>query len=159
MSKQKIFIETTLFNRYYDTDRDGHRETVMLFEAIGKGVHEGYTSTDVINELEDAEEDKRIKMLTLIEKYGIYVLKANYEVDNLANVYIEHKVIPLKYFLDAAHIANATVNNLDSIMSFNFKHINKKKTKIMTKEINLSMGYKEIKICTPKDVFYEEDKR
>ena len=158
MNKLKIFIETTLFNYYFDEDRDGHHDTVRMFEAIGEGVYEGYTSTDVVDELEDTRSDKKSKMLALINKYNIQVVTTNREVDNLATIYVQSKAIPKKYYIDGYHIANTTIHKLDCILSFNFKHINKNKTKEIVNEINKKMGYKHITICSPKDVFDENKK-
>ena len=33
----KIYLETTLFNFYFDTDRDAHPDTVKLFTEIAEG--------------------------------------------------------------------------------------------------------------------------
>ena len=158
MSKLKIFLETTLFNRYYDIDREGHRETVMLFNAIGEGVYEGYASFDVIEELEKANDPKRANMIALIEKYDIVVLEANDDTHELAGIYIQNKVIPKRFIMDATHIAIASVYKLDDILSYNFSHINNDKTKMMTEEINRRLGYKYVKIRAPLEVLKDEKK-
>ena len=157
MRKIKIYLETTLFNYYFDTDRDGHPATVRMFEAIGRGDFEGYTSEYAIIELNNAETEKQAKMKALIEKYGIIVLQQNNEADTLANLYIQNKIIQENKFLDAAHITIASIHSLNTILSFNFKHINKLKTKTMTENINLLHGYKGITICTPMEVFDDEE--
>jgi len=95
---------------------------------------------------------KRAKMMELIEKYNIRVLEINEEADRLSNVYIQERIIPANYGLDSAHIATATVNNLDCILSFNFQHINKLRTKEMTALVNMREGYRSIIICTPMEV-------
>ena len=41
-----------MFNYYFDEDRDGHAATVRMFEEIGKGEYEGYTSEYVTYELQ-----------------------------------------------------------------------------------------------------------
>ena len=51
LAKMRLYLETTMFNYYYDTDRDGHSDTIRMFEAIGKGEYEGYTSEYVIFEI------------------------------------------------------------------------------------------------------------
>ena len=45
MRKQKIYLETTLFNFYFDTDREAHADTVKLFKEIAAGKYEAFTST------------------------------------------------------------------------------------------------------------------
>ena len=46
MSKLKLYLETTIFNYYFDEDRDGHDATVSLFEEIKANfsVFRGYYS-------------------------------------------------------------------------------------------------------------------
>ena len=79
------------------------------------------------------------------------------EAVELANLYIQCGVIPERYLFDGLHIAIASVHELDCILSFNFQHINKLKTKRMTAQVNQNAGYKGITICTPMEVLdYEE---
>ena len=47
--KLRLYLETTAFNYYFDEDRDGHEDTVRLFEAIGAGEYEGYASVHVMS--------------------------------------------------------------------------------------------------------------
>jgi hypothetical protein len=61
-------------------------------------------------------------------------------------------IIPLKYRTDGVHIAVAAVNDLDLIISMNFQHIVKRKTKIGTGNINALNGYRSVEICTPVEV-------
>jgi len=155
----KIYIETTLFNYYFDEDRDAHADTVTLFEECASGKFEPYTSDYVIKEIEDAPERKRKKMLDLIKRYNIVVLAADNETDELAGRYVKEGALPLKSMADASHIAAASVNALDMIISLNFRHIVKEKTVEMTSAINTLSGYKPIKIKTPMEVIDDEKTR
>jgi len=94
MRKQKIYLETTMFNYYFDEDRDAHADTVTFFEECLTGKFEPYTSFYVTDELENAPAEKRDKMLALIGKYDITVLTASDEVDNLARHYISEGALP-----------------------------------------------------------------
>ncbi len=119
----KIYLETTLFNYYFDEDRDAHADTVQLFEDIAAGRYNAYTSVYVIDELVDAPDKKREKMIALIEKYNISVLALNDEAEQLADAYVDQGIIPTKYRADGIHIAVAAVHGLDIIISMNFQHI------------------------------------
>jgi len=58
------------------------------------------------------------------------------------------------------HIAAASVNKLDTIVSLNFRHIVRKKTIALTNEINTSLGYKTVEINSPKEALdYEKNRR
>jgi hypothetical protein len=67
-------------------------------------------------------------------------------------MYVEKHIIPPKSRNDGLHIAVATVNNLDFVVSCNMGHIDKRKTMIGTGFINLRTGYKNIGICSTMEV-------
>ena len=157
MRKQKIYLETTLFNFYMDDDRGfAHSSTLMLFKEIAAGKYDAFTSRFVIDELTGAPEAKREKMLNLILKYGIPILETNNETVRMADLYIEYGIIPQKYRTDGLHIAIAAVNDLDMIISMNFEHIVKRRTKIGTGHINALNGYRAVEICSPMEVVENE---
>jgi len=159
MRKQKIYIETTLFNYYFDTERDAHIPTVALFKEIAAGKYEAFTSDYVTEELEKAPAEKREKMISLINEYDISVLEKSDEAEKIADLYVVAGIIPAKYQLDGIHIAIASINEFDMIVSLNFKHIVKHKTIIGTAAINTLNGYKSINIFSPMEVTdYESDR-
>ena len=157
MRKPKIYLETTMFNYYFDADRDAHGDTVKLFEEVRAGKYEAYTSFYVIDELEIADEPKRSNMLSLINEYGVTILPDNKEAERLAALYVKEGIIPAKYLFDCLHIATATINDLDYVFSLNFKHINKIKTKTMTSNVNIREGYKPVIIASPMEVIENEN--
>ena len=158
MRKPKIYLETTLFNFYIDSRLgDPHTDTVKLFKEIAAGKYEAYTSDYVIDELERAPEKKRDKMISLFSEYGIKVLEPDTAASKLADLYVTEGVIPLKYRTDCLHIAIATVNGLDMIISMNFEHIVKRKTVKMTGAINILNGFQTIEIYSPMEVVDSEN--
>ena len=159
MKKQKIYLETTLFNYYFDEDRDAHADTVTLFEECASGKFKPYTSDYVIKEIEDAPEAKKEKMLVLIKRYNIVILAADDETDELAMRYVSEGALPVNSLADANHIAAATVNALDMIISLNFRHIVKERTIEMANAINTLSGYKTVKIKSPMEVIDDEKTR
>jgi hypothetical protein len=129
---------------------------VKLFEAIGRKEYEAYTSGYTVIELEEAPEPKRSEMLSLIDNYHVTVLGITNESSRMADLYIAEGIIPVRFRNDGAHIAIASVHGLDCVLSYNFKHINKLKTKILTERINRIEGYSGIVICTSKEVLDDE---
>jgi len=150
-------LETTLFNYYFDEDRDAHADTVKLFKEIAAGKHEAFTSRYTVDELIKAPEPKRDKMLNLISEYGITILEPDPKAENLADMYIAEGIIPKNYRDDGLHIAIATVNNLNMIVSLNFKHIVRRKTILATGKINVLNGYHAIELNSPMEVVENEN--
>ena len=159
MQKLKVYLESTMFNYYFDVDRDAHLDTVEFFEECKAGDFEAYTSDYVIEELDAAPEDKRSKMLALIEQYKIAVLPASEEADSLAQRYIADGTMPGGSLVDARHIAIAPINSLDIVVSLNFQHIVKSRTVQFTGAINIIMGLKPQGIYSPMEVLSSEKTR
>ncbi len=149
----KVYLETTVFNFCFADDAPEKRtETLALFNEIRQEKLEPYTSDYVLRELLLAPEPKRGWMTRLLEEYGMIVMEASQEAERLADIYVEAGIVPLKYRTDALHIAIATVNDLDFIVSLNFKHIVKRKTLAIAESVNLREGYKRIGIFSPAEV-------
>jgi hypothetical protein len=153
LRKPKIYLETTIFNFYVDKELgDSHTDTVKLFREIAAEKYEAFTSDYTVDELSKAQEDKRSKMMALLVEYNIPVLNMNDDAEKLADIYVAENIIPEKYRADGLHIAIATINDLDMIISMNFQHIVKRKTIKMTGHINMMNGYRAVEIYSPMEV-------
>lgn len=80
------------------------------------------------------------------------LLEVDIETEELAERYIREGIIPIRYRSDALHIAAAVVNGIDVIVSWNFEHIVKLKTRVMVNGVNRLLGYHEVEICSPEEV-------
>lgn len=79
------------------------------------------------------------------------------EAVQLADAYIREKVVGKTSIEDCRHIAMATVNKVDVLASWNFKHIVNLDRIKGYNSINLRLGYVMIEIRSPKDLINEED--
>jgi hypothetical protein len=84
------------------------------------------------------------------------VLEIDKRVYDLAAIYVEMGIILIKFHVDGIHIAMAAIHNTSCIISLNFHHINKLKTKMSTEIIHRMKGYNNSFICTPMDVIDNE---
>jgi len=154
MRVPRVYLETTIFNFIFADDApDKKADTLKLFEEIKEGRYEPHTSFVVIDEInKTANTQKRESMLSLINEYDIGVLEDDAEFDVLADTYVRENIIPLKYRDDALHIAVAAITEMHVILSWNFQHIVKRKTRNMVNAVNLREGFRTIEICSPKEV-------
>jgi len=91
-------------------------------------------------------------MCGIVSKYDLQKLALDKLAKELAGKYIQEGIIPQKYQADTFHIAIASVNDMDVIISWNFEHMVKLKTKREVVGINVFMGYREIDIYSPREV-------
>jgi len=84
-------------------------------------------------------------------------LELDSESKYLAQVYIDEKILGIASYNDAYHIALATVNRLDVLVSWNFKHIvNFDKIKLFN-SVNIRLGYPTIDIRSPLEFTGDEN--
>ena len=72
---------------------------------------------------------------------------------SLAEKYIEEKVGGRTSHADCQHIVLATINIVDVLASWNFKHIVNLERIRGYNSINIREGYKMIEIRSPKEIF------
>jgi hypothetical protein len=84
-------------------------------------------------------------------------LRLSPEATELADKYIEAKVVGKTSRADCQHIAIATLCNADVLVSWNFKHIVNLDRIRGYNGINYQNGHKMIEIRTPKEVIKYEN--
>lgn len=108
-------------------------------------------SVITIEELSDTKDETlRRNLLDLIKDFK--VLKLNKEIENLADIYIGKGVFPERYRDDALHVAFASSHHIVYLISWNFEHLVKVKTRRAVSEINRSSGLGEIEIISPQEL-------
>ncbi|HHT9105057.1 MAG TPA: PIN domain nuclease [Candidatus Wujingus californicus] len=153
MKKIKYYLDTTIFNFVFaEGDTEKKDITVKLFKdlpSISNGI---YISDEVIREINRAPEPRKSQLVGLLEETNPLLLEVDIETEELAERYVKEGIIPERYRSDAVHIAVAVVNGIEVIVSWNFEHIVKLKTRVMVNGINRLLGYHEIEICSPEEV-------
>ena len=155
----EVYLETTMLSFYYEERQQEEyiklkSQVRQIFDLIAAGKFEPYTSTLATDEIDnEPNQKKREKMWQLIADYNIAVLPSgDDEVTALANFYLQEGAVPLDYLTDAKHIAVATVNGLDFIVSLNFAHIARQWTVERVRRVNTRHGYQAIGIYKPVEV-------
>ncbi len=154
MRPLRIYVDTSVFGGFFDTEFD--KETKVLFDKILKGQFKLIISDLTQNELIKAPENVRNLIINL-NIDDVEVIKISDEEINLATNYISENVVGKTSFDDCIHIAAATINNVDLLVSWNFKHIVNVIRIRGYNAVNIKNGYKTIDIRSPKDLIYYED--
>jgi predicted nucleic acid-binding protein len=144
--KQRIYIDTSVIGGYYDADFE--EATRQLFERIINKEFEVFFSE--INEAELINAPTQVKEIKdLIPPDCFHYINVTEEIEILMQLYISENVLGKASENDAYHIALASVNRIDCLISWNFKHIvNYDKIK-MFNAINRRFGYPLIDIRSP----------
>lgn len=138
IKKIKIYLDTSVISAFFD-DRNPERQDLTrdFFEKIQK--FDVYISDIVraeINKIKSEELKQKVKVFIRDFK----TLLMSDEITQLANEYIQNNAIPADYKEDGLHIAFATLNEIDYLLSWNFRHIVKLKTKQLINVVNLNFN-------------------
>ena len=148
--KIRIYLDTSVISALFDK-RNPQRQflTQRFFENIE--IFDTYVSDVVLAEIDETRElplKKRLREMAISFKS----LTIDEESKALADEYVRYGAIPSDYPEDALHIANATVNRIDYLSSWNFEHIVKVKTRRIVSMVNASLDYPDLQIVTPAEL-------
>ncbi len=152
---QRIYIDTSVFGGHFDEEFKEH--TIPLFDRIKAGEFIILYSTVTQDELENAPEKVKELVISLSSDITEFIETTDKAIE-LATEYISEKVVGKTSFADCLHIALATINRADFLVSWNFKHIVNIERIRGYNSINIKNGYKQLEIRSPREFEkYEDD--
>lgn len=160
MRKTKIYLDTSVISFLFADDAPELKAiTKDFFETfVRKGVYEVYISEVVLAEIERTTDPLRRSWLrAAVEEYALVQLATAGEAGRLALEYVGSGVIPASHTDDARHVAIATCNEMDILLSWNFKHLSNIKIQVGVRAVNERNGYfHPLLLTNPMEVSYED---
>lgn len=150
----RVYIDTSIIGGCLDDEFSVWSK--LLFEEFRHGVKIAVVSDLTLRELEDAPEEVRQVLLDLPPELIEYVFLSD-EAVTLADTYIAQNVVTGNHLIDAQHIAIATVERVDVLVSWNFKQIVNLDRIRKFNAVNLMQGYHLLEIRSPLEVLYEKE--
>jgi predicted nucleic acid-binding protein len=152
--KQRIYIDTSVVGGYFDEEFKD--PTHRLFKRLENNEVK-FVISDLL-ELELLQAPKHVNELLLkFPSDRFQRIELTEEIMTLADMYITGKVVGRTSLEDCRHIALATVNRVDILASWNFKHIVNLDRIKGYNSVNLRLGYPSIEIRTPQELVSYED--
>lgn len=153
---QRFYFDTSVFGGVFD--REFEEASLQIFEMVKIGKIICVFSDLTESELLDAPEKVRHYFADLPKEMMERVL-VNDEILKLAFAYIKEKVVGQTSFDDCVHIATATINKVDILISWNFKHIVNVYRIRGYNSINIRSNFQSLEIRSPKEIIGYEDEK
>ncbi|HEY4481723.1 MAG TPA: type II toxin-antitoxin system VapC family toxin [Candidatus Brocadiaceae bacterium] len=158
MKKTKLYLDTSVPSFLFADDSPEKREvTIRFWDILKLGLYDVVISDILLIEISKSEIPLNQKLEDKLSDIVLEIASVNEDVFSLAQKYIDEGIIPQKYQDDALHIALATYNEVDALVSWNFKHMVKLKTIRGVNGINRMLGFKELEILTPQSWIQEDN--
>jgi predicted nucleic acid-binding protein len=155
---ETVYIETSILG--YLTARStknlilaGNIEVTRDWWELRRSEFTLYVSQVVLSEA--AQGDAEIAARRLEVMRDLPLLEVTEAVEDLAAQFMARSNLPSKASDDAVHIALATVNNLNYLLTWNCKHIANAQLQRKLLEICSDFGYTLPIICTPYELMGE----
>ena len=149
LKRLTLYVDTSVIGGYFDIEFVN--DTKELFDDLGNSRFDIMFSSVTEDELLNAPLQVREFLQTIPE-----ILKKRVELTEeavvLADTYIAENVVGKTSREDCFHIALATINKADILVSWNFKHIVNVIRIRGYNAVNLKLGYAQIDIRSPKDI-------
>ncbi len=148
----KIYLDTSVISALFDErtpERKFATEQAWL-KLNDKEISGVYISELVLEELQRTAEPLKNSLLSAVSNFN--VLPATEDAKRLAGIYIKHGIFPEKYFDDALHVAIAALNEIGILLSWNFTHLVKLKTRRMVSLVNAMESVFPVEIVSPPEI-------
>ncbi len=140
--KIKLFLDTSVPSAFYDTSKPLRQLITQKWFENRASLYDLYISATALKEISRLENIiKKQNIRDLIFDHDVKILELSEEAVKLADEYMRKGAIPKSEPEDACHIAMASVNRLDALASWNFKHIVSMNPIRKIYEINSELGY------------------
>ena len=150
----QIYIDTSVIGGCLD--KEFQNASRQLIDKFKQGEMIVVISELTTLELKNAPQEVRDIVREIPEENVEYV-ELTEEAVNLAKKYIAEGVIGRGKLVDAEHIAIATINRVDVLVSWNFRHIVNLQKIRGYNSVNLKYGHPLLEIRSPLEVItYEE---
>jgi len=147
--KQRVYIDTSVVGGYFDDEFS--EETIPFFERVLKEQIIILVSDLLSAELTRAPEFVK-DFLNNLPESSIERVKLTPDAIELADKYIDAKVVGKTSRADCQHIAIATLCKADVLVSWNFKHIVNLDRIRGYNGINYQNGHRMIEIRSPREL-------
>ncbi|MFN3907642.1 MAG: PIN domain protein [Flavobacterium sp.] len=154
MKKDRIYIDTSIVGDFFDDEFES--ETKLLFKRL-----ENNEVIFVVSDLLEVELERApVRVKNLLNQFPDAFFERvtlTLEAKELGELYVKENVVGKTSMEDCYHIAMATINNVDVLASWNFKHIVNYTRIKGYNAVNLKSGYNLLEIRNPKDLIEYEN--
>jgi len=145
-----LYLDTSVLSALFDARNPERAEITKEFFAAR------ISDRLLVSELTLAEiaatpsDDLRAAMAQVADRCEIVAVVA--DADRLASRYVEAGAVSEVFSADAYHIAIAVACGADMVVSWNFRHIVRRKTRDVVNLVNTMHGYAHIEIAAPGEL-------
>ncbi len=146
----KIYLDTSVLSAMFDTRNPERLEITREFFGGRLGDRLIVSELTLAEIAATPDTGMRTRMSEVADHFE--TVRVTSDVDRLAARYIGAGAFAEAFSADAYHVAIAVVCGADVILSWNFRHIVRRKTRDVVNMVNTMHGYPHIEIASPGEL-------
>lgn len=155
MYRPKIYLESSVISYLAarptrDILATAHQQVTREWWERSRSQFELYVSVEVLNEIRRGDPLAAAQRLSYVE--SLPILEADEQARALAAEILRTSALPQKAAADAAHIAIATVNGMEFLLTWNCTHIANGIVQRAISRLSREMGFEPPTIVTPEEL-------
>ena len=149
------YLDTSTFGALVDDEEfERVKTTQMLFDRIQSGIIRASTSIITLEEIAQAPESAQTRIQPSLNTLPI--LDESEASISFANELVARNVLTEKFRDDARHLGIAVVEDMDAIISWNFRHMVNPARRRQIQSACLMLGHRPIDIISPLEVIRDD---
>jgi predicted nucleic acid-binding protein len=145
-----LYLDTSVISAMFDTRNPERQEITKDFFSARFDDKMLISELTILEIANTPDAQLRLEMQRIVEQLEVVPLSE--QVDQLSLRYIKGQAIAEAYSADAYHIAVAVIAKADMVVSWNFRHMVRRKTRDIVNMINTMAGYPHIEIVAPGEL-------
>jgi predicted nucleic acid-binding protein len=153
-----VYVETTVFSALVSEREDSasiyRRDMTCQWWALQAHHYELRTSEAVLSELQAGSYPRQREAIELAE--SLASIEITDEALSIAELYVRHHLMPDPSTGDALHLAVASLNEVDFLLTWNIRHLANPNKLEHLGVINRRLGLLTPRIVTPESLWQED---
>ena len=146
--KTTMYLDTSIPNALFQDPEERKKITSLFFSQILPR-YKVFVSELTLAEIKATPDSNlRNRLVKLVDHFQ--VLPTSSDAELLSKEYLKYLKIPEA---DAFHVAIASVEGINYLVTWNMRHIAKERTRRVVDNLNFLLGFPRIYIVTPDDFF------
>lgn len=158
VANDTVYVETTVFSSFVSEREDAASiyrcDMTRQWWALQSQNYQLRTSEAVLSELRAGSYPRQQEAVELAE--SVELLDITDEALSVAEVYIRHHLMPEPSTGDALHLAVASLNEVDFLLTWNIRHLANPNKLEHLGVINRRLGLLTPRIVTPEALWQED---
>jgi predicted nucleic acid-binding protein len=153
LARYRLYLDTSVFGALFDTEEPRRVAlTSGLLKRLRHPSFDPFVGTPLYEEVARAPERIRGGLEIAIRRLRPVLLEEDEVSLSLADAYLGAGVVGVRHRDDARHLALASVAGVDTVVSWNFRHMVNLEKKRRVHSVNVRLGYPLIDIVSPLEV-------